>query len=273
MALYSYGVRRSRDAASEFEREELAIYATDQQRLQYLVCFKLPSDPPPPQRSATAAEFALSNASRCPDGHELVPYTTAHSGHTCDVCGAYGLPQGTLVHRCSRCDWDCCPACSVADVCFPNAGADRSDTLDSTLDFGLERAAAARKPEAETGLLGSSGRRLPLLSMHARAKLLDLIAEVTVVQEFVNDSPNPTEAKFVFALDEGTAVCSFEAFIDDKHVIGKVKEKEAAKKEYKAAVQCGSIFGTTFCGACRRRTPRARSNRRAASERSRGDAS
>ena len=35
-------------------------------------------------------------------------------------------------------------------------------------------------------------------------------------------------------------MCSFEAFIGDKHVVGKVKEKDAAKKEYKAAVQRGA---------------------------------
>ena len=48
-----------------------------------------------------------------------------------------------------------------------------------------------------------------------------------------------TEAKFVFALDGGAAVCQFEAFIDDKHIVGVVKEKSAAKKEYKEAIQRG----------------------------------
>jgi poly [ADP-ribose] polymerase len=34
-------------------------------------------------------------------------------------------------------------------------------------------------------------------------------------------------------------VCGFEAFINAKHVVGRVKEKEEARREYKAAVAAG----------------------------------
>lgn len=34
-------------------------------------------------------------------------------------------------------------------------------------------------------------------------------------------------------------MCGFEAFINDKHIVGQVKEKEKAHKEYKAAVRRG----------------------------------
>lgn len=34
-------------------------------------------------------------------------------------------------------------------------------------------------------------------------------------------------------------VCGFEAFINDKHIIGEVKEKEQAHKEYKQAISEG----------------------------------
>ena len=36
-----------------------------------------------------------------------------------------------------------------------------------------------------------------------------------------------------------SAVCGFEAFINGKHIIGVVKEKEVARKEYKEAVSKG----------------------------------
>src|SRR4051812_15538055 len=36
-----------------------------------------------------------------------------------------------------------------------------------------------------------------------------------------------------------SAVCGFEAFINNKHIIGKVKEKSQAQQEYKEAVQQG----------------------------------
>ena len=43
----------------------------------------------------------------------------------------------------------------------------------------------------------------------------------------------------MFPLDDHAAVCGFEAFINDKHVIGVVKEKEEAKQEYRQAVAAG----------------------------------
>ena len=60
-----------------------------------------------------------------------------------------------------------------------------------------------------------------------------------MLQSYTNDSDEAIEAKYVFAVDEQAAVCGFEAFIDDKHIIGEVKEKEAARKEYREAVSRG----------------------------------
>ena len=34
-------------------------------------------------------------------------------------------------------------------------------------------------------------------------------------------------------------MCGFEAFINGKHIVGKVKEKEQARKEYKEAISKG----------------------------------
>ena len=35
------------------------------------------------------------------------------------------------------------------------------------------------------------------------------------------------------------AVCGFEAFINGEHIVGKVREKEQAHKEYREAIQAG----------------------------------
>ena len=43
------------------------------------------------------------------------------------------------------------------------------------------------------------------------------------MQAYVNLSHKAMEAKYVFPLNEGAAVCGFEAFINNKHVIGKVR--------------------------------------------------
>jgi len=92
-----------------------------------------------------------------------------------------------------------------------------------------------------SGLVSKNGRPLPLKGVSIRAKILDLVGRVVVFQHYRNDDVNSEhiEAKFVFPLDEMAAVCGFEAFIGDKHIIGDVKEKEQARKEYSKAVSSG----------------------------------
>ncbi|XP_049583917.1 protein mono-ADP-ribosyltransferase PARP4 isoform X2 [Syngnathus scovelli] len=89
------------------------------------------------------------------------------------------------------------------------------------------------------GLLDSSGQQLPLLAVHVKCKLMDLLSHVIIFQRYTNQSNVPIEAKYVFPLDEYAAVCGFEAFINGKHVVGQVKEKEQARKQYKQAIEKG----------------------------------
>ena len=55
----------------------------------------------------------------------------------------------------------------------------------------------------------------------------------------MNHSTQAIETKFVFPLTEMAAVCGFEAYINDKHIVGEVKEKETAQREYRKAVSEG----------------------------------
>ncbi|CAB1424384.1 unnamed protein product [Pleuronectes platessa] len=93
--------------------------------------------------------------------------------------------------------------------------------------------------EVKAGLLDSSGQQLPLQSVHVKCKLMDLLSQVIIFQEYTNNSSESIEAKYVFPLDDSATVCGFEAFINGKHVVGKVKEKETARKEYKQAIEKG----------------------------------
>ncbi|KAF7250779.1 Protein mono-ADP-ribosyltransferase PARP4, partial [Varanus komodoensis] len=63
--------------------------------------------------------------------------------------------------------------------------------------------------------------------------------QVVVFQMYENQTGSPIEAKYVFPLDDTAAVCGFEAFIKEKHIIGEVKEKEEAHREYREAVREG----------------------------------
>ncbi|CAF1244398.1 unnamed protein product, partial [Didymodactylos carnosus] len=90
--------------------------------------------------------------------------------------------------------------------------------------------------EQDYGLI-SAGQRLPLKEFHIRAQLVDVTAEVVLYQLYHNNSSQAIEAKYVFPLDEHSTVCGFEAHINNKVIVGVVKEKEQAKKEYREAIE------------------------------------
>uniref|UniRef100_UPI00398E7C2A protein mono-ADP-ribosyltransferase PARP4 isoform X2 n=1 Tax=Pristiophorus japonicus TaxID=55135 RepID=UPI00398E7C2A len=89
------------------------------------------------------------------------------------------------------------------------------------------------------GLQDSAGNVIPLQEIHVEAKLMDLVAQVMVFQSYTNPNIFPIEAKYVFPLDDTAAVCGFEAFINGKHIIGQVKEKQQAHHEYRKAIKQG----------------------------------
>ncbi|XP_037543091.1 protein mono-ADP-ribosyltransferase PARP4 [Nematolebias whitei] len=93
--------------------------------------------------------------------------------------------------------------------------------------------------DVTAGLLDSSGQQLPLQAVHVKCKLMDLLSQVIIFQKYTNLSSVPIEAKYVFPLDDSAAVCGFEAFINGKHVVGQVKEKETARREYRQAIERG----------------------------------
>ena len=64
--------------------------------------------------------------------------------------------------------------------------------------------------EKVTAGLVAGDASLPLISVHVRASIKDLVGQVVVLQEYRNDSSSPIEAKYVFPLDELAAVCGFE---------------------------------------------------------------
>ena len=88
-----------------------------------------------------------------------------------------------------------------------------------------------QKPEASllATVISPGGTRrpekisIPLKAVHIRSMVHDLVARVTLFQLFSNEREGNEniEAKYVFPLDENAAVCAFEAFINNKHVVGR----------------------------------------------------
>lgn len=89
-----------------------------------------------------------------------------------------------------------------------------------------------------TGLVTKSAP-VPLVGVSVEAWVRDIGARVVITQKYRNQEDTPIEAVYVFPLDEGVAVCGFEALIDDVHVVGRVKKREEAFEEYDDALAAG----------------------------------
>jgi hypothetical protein len=89
-----------------------------------------------------------------------------------------------------------------------------------------------------TGLV-TDGAPIPLQGVSVEARLQDLATEVTITQRYRNAEANPIEAVYVFPLQEGAAVCGFEAWIGPVHVVGEVKERDEAFEAYDDALAAG----------------------------------
>ena len=70
---------------------------------------------------------------------------------------------------------------------------------------------------------------VPLIGASASVKVIDYTAEVTLQQRYENQEQDPIEAVYEFPLDPEAAVVDFYAIVDDKKIIGTIKEKEKAK--------------------------------------------
>ncbi|XP_055472624.1 protein mono-ADP-ribosyltransferase PARP4 isoform X1 [Psammomys obesus] len=91
----------------------------------------------------------------------------------------------------------------------------------------------------KAGLQDAAANAVPLDSVHIKGRIIDFVAQVIVFQTYVNQSHVPIEAKYIFPLDDKAAVCGFEAFINGKHIVGEIKEKEEAQQEYREAISQG----------------------------------
>ncbi|MEE6472766.1 hypothetical protein FKM82_009715 [Ascaphus truei] len=93
--------------------------------------------------------------------------------------------------------------------------------------------------DIKAGLQDIHGNQIPLEGIHVKGRIMDLVAQVVVFQTYKNTNTFPIEAKYVFPLDSTAAVCGFEAFINGKHIVGEVKEKKQAHREYRTAITQG----------------------------------
>ncbi|WP_082859456.1 marine proteobacterial sortase target protein [Microbulbifer sp. Q7] len=88
---------------------------------------------------------------------------------------------------------------------------------------------------------GESGRYIPAIHLGTEAdiRVRGLVAEVTLAQQFRNTSNHWQEAVYVLPLPENAAVNGLEIVIGERRIVGKVREREEARKVYKKAREAG----------------------------------
>ena len=70
-------------------------------------------------------------------------------------------------------------------------------------------------------------------------RLVEGLAEVSVVQGYMNMESKAIEVLYYFPIEESAVVTNVEAVVEGRRVVGKVKEKQEARKEYRSAVAQG----------------------------------
>ena len=106
----------------------------------------------------------------------------------------------------------------------------------------LARPAAAADAMQGAGLLvpiGGDYVTAPLLNTDVNIQVNGLVARVSVMQEFENDSPEWVEGVYVFPLPDTAAVDHMRMYIGDRFIEGEIREKEQARKDYEAAKTSG----------------------------------
>ena len=76
---------------------------------------------------------------------------------------------------------------------------------------------------------------LPLKSTSAKANIAGNIADVVIIQTYINNTDSVIEADYVFPGSSQSAVYGLQMKIEDRTIIAKVKEKSEAKEEYETA--------------------------------------
>lgn len=81
--------------------------------------------------------------------------------------------------------------------------------------------------------------RLPLKGTRVDVRIVGVIADVTVTQEYKNEGTRPIEARYVFPGSTRAAVYAMTVQLGDRRLSAQIREKQRAKREYETAKQEG----------------------------------
>ena len=89
-------------------------------------------------------------------------------------------------------------------------------------------------------VLNDSYVPVPLKNVSLNIKIVDFIAEVEILQEYVNQESTPIEVRYSYPIEEYATINGFEANIDGHEIVAEVKAKIEAEREYQKAVKTGN---------------------------------
>jgi Ca-activated chloride channel family protein len=117
----------------------------------------------------------------------------------------------------------------------------RAEAVEGSAETALQ---IVNPNDAKTGQLlfrGEQGQHRQAVHLNSRAsiKVTGMVATIALEQEFKNTTPDWQEAIYVFPLQEQAAVSYMEMLIGERRILGKVKEKQEAKRIYTQAKQQG----------------------------------
>jgi hypothetical protein len=101
-------------------------------------------------------------------------------------------------------------------------------------------------------LCNEHGNFVPLKSVTVEARIVDLVADVTFEQVFINESfdnnlvvdgkqTDGLEIIYKFPMDDAAVLYNFQAVVDDVVLDGQVRKKEEAETQYNEAMACGKF--------------------------------
>lgn len=88
-------------------------------------------------------------------------------------------------------------------------------------------------------LVAEKASPLPLEGTSVSAVITGMIAQVTVTQRFGNPFTTPVELEYLFPLPHTAAIVDYVIRIGDRTIRAEIKEAEAARQTYQAAVESG----------------------------------
>ncbi len=89
------------------------------------------------------------------------------------------------------------------------------------------------------GSIATESGNLPMTAMQVRACITGLSTKVTLAQTFVNTLEEPLEVTYVFPLPPRGAVSEFRVEIAGRTIVGCLKERGKARREYSEAIAAG----------------------------------